>query len=89
MNTATMFWTAFIGVLAYVLAVEPLFFNYLLLQVLNLTVLIQRQWVKFCIHPDSPWVRAKINSNADRIATQLLEEINGTTRKSDDDSDPR
>ena len=78
-----MFWTAFIGVFAYVLAVEPLFFSYVMLQVLILTVLIQRQWVKFCIHPDSPWVRAKINSNADRIATQLLNEINGTQGKSD------
>ena len=89
MNPAVIFWTTLVGVLAYVFAVEPLFFNYLLLQVLNLTVLIQRQWVKFCIHPDSPWVQYKIRSNADRIATQLLNEINDRpSRESNDDNHP-
>ena len=89
MNTATVFWTALIGVFTYVLAVEPLFFNYLILQAARLSQLIERQWVKIKIHPDSPWVQYQIRRNADRIATQLLNETNGTTRKSDDDSDPR
>ena len=85
MNLATTFWLTFIGLLTYVLAVEPLFFNYLLLQVLRLTTFIFRCWMMIMIHPDSPWVQYKINRNADRIAQQLLNEINGTQRKSDDD----
>jgi hypothetical protein len=85
---AFTFWLAFVGLITYVLAVEPLFFNYLLLQVLRLTTFIFRCWMMIAIHPDSPWVQYKINRNADSIATQLLNEINGTSRKSDDnDSD--
>ena len=86
---SAIFWTVTIGVVAYIFAIVPLFFGYLILQVARLTQLLERQWLKIKLNPDSPWVRAKINSNANRIATQLLNEINGTTRKSDDDGDPR
>jgi hypothetical protein len=85
MNLATTFWLTFIGLLTYVLAVEPLFLQHLLLQVLRLTTFISRCWMMIAIHPDSPWIQYKIQKNADRIAQQLLNEINGTTRKSDDD----
>jgi hypothetical protein len=85
MNLAFTFWLAFVGLITYVLAVEPLFFNYLLLQVLRLTTFIFRCWMMIVIHPDSPWVQYKINRNADRIAQQLQNEINGTQGKSDDD----
>jgi hypothetical protein len=85
MNLATTFWLTLVGLLTYVLAVEPLFFQYLLLQVLRLTTFVSRCWMIVAIHPDSPWVQYKINRNADRIAQQLLNEINGTSRKSDDD----
>jgi hypothetical protein len=85
MNLATTFWLTLVGLLTYALAVEPLFFNYLLLQVLRLTTFVSRCWMMVAIHPDSPWVQYKINRNADRIAQQLLNEINGTQRKSDDD----
>jgi hypothetical protein len=85
MNLAFTFWLAFVGLITYVLAVEPLFFNYLLLQVLRLTMFIQRIWMMIAIHPDSPWVQYKIQKNADSIATQLLNEINGTQGKSDND----
>jgi hypothetical protein len=85
MNLALTFWLTLVGLLTYVLAVEPLFFQYLLLQVLRLTMFIQRVWMMIAIHPDSPWVQYKIQKNADRIAQQLQNEINGTQRKSDDD----
>ena len=88
MNPALVVWTTIIGVFAYVLAVEPLFFNYLLLQVARFFQHIERQWVKVKIHPDSPWVRYQINRNADKIATKLLNEINGTQGKSDNDNHP-
>ena len=87
MNPAVIFWTTLVGVLAYVLAVEPLFFNYMLLQVARFSQHIERQWVKMKIHPDSPWVRYQINRNADKIATKLQNEINGTQGKSDNDGD--
>ena len=90
MNLAFTLWLAFVGLLTYVLAVEPLFFNYLLLQVLRLTTFIYRCWVMLLIHPDSPWVQFKINSNANRIATQLQKEIDErTTRKSEDGDSAR
>jgi hypothetical protein len=86
MNLATTFWLTLVGLLTYVLAVEPLFFQYLLLQVLRLTTFISRCWMMVAIHPDSPWVQYKINRNADSIATQLLNEINERSQgKSDDD----
>ena len=85
MNLAFTFWLAFVGLITYVLAVEPLFLQYSLLQVLRLTTFISRCWVMIAIHPDSPWVQFKIRKNSERIANQLLNEINGTTRKSDDD----
>ena len=88
MSPAIVFWTALVGVLTYVLAVEPLFFNYLILQIARFSQLVERQWVKVKIHPDSPWVRHQINRNADEIATQLLTEINGTQGKSDNDNHP-
>ena len=85
MNLATTFWLTLVGLLTYVLAVEPLFFQYLLLQVLRLTTFVSRCWMIVAIHPDSPWIQYKIQKNADRIAQQPLNEINGTSRKSDDD----
>ena len=88
MSAPAIVWTTLIGVLAYVLAVEPLFFNYMLLQVLRLVGAVQRSWVWVCIHPESPWVQHKIRNNADRISTQLLNEINGTDRESNDDNHP-
>ena len=88
MNPALVFWLTFVGLLTYVLAVEPLFFNYMLLQVLRLVAAIQRSWMWVCIHPESPWVRAKARSNADQAATLLLNEINGTQGKSDNDNHP-
>ena len=86
MTAPAIVWTAIIGVLAYVLAVEPSFFTYLMLQVLRLVAFIQRVWVMICIHPDSPWVRYQVDRNADEIATQLINEINGTHRKPEDDN---
>jgi hypothetical protein len=88
MNPALTIWLTFVGLLTYVLAVEPLFFNYMLLQVLRLVGAVQRSWVWVCIHPESPWVRAKARSNADQAATLLLNEINGTPRKPEDDNHP-
>jgi hypothetical protein len=88
MNPAAIFWLTLVGLLTYVLAIEPLFFNYLLLQVLRLTTFISRCWMMIAIHPDSPWVQYKIQRNADSIATQLLNEINGTQGKSDNDNHP-
>jgi hypothetical protein len=85
MSPAAIFWLTFLGILTYVLAVEPLFFKYLLLQVLRLTTFISRCWMMVAIHPDSPWVQFKIQRTSERIATQLLNEINGTQRKSDND----
>ena len=86
MSAPAVAWLTLVGLLAYVFAVEPLFFNYLLLQVLRLTTFISRCWMMIAIHPDSPWIQYKIRKNADRIAQQLLNEINGTTGKSDDDN---
>ena len=86
MNPALTIWLTFVGLLTYVLAVEPLFFNYMLLQVLRLVAAIQRSWMWVCIHPESPWVRAKARSNANQPATLLLNEINGTPRKPEDDN---
>ena len=89
MSAPAIVWTTLIGILAYVLAVEPSFFTYLMLQALRLVAFIQRVWVMICIHPDSPWVQHKIRSNADRIATQLLNEINDRpSRESNDDNHP-
>ena len=86
MNLATTFWLTLVGLLTYVLAVEPLFFQYLLLQVLRLTTFISRCWMMVAIHPDSPRIQYKIRKKAERIANQLLNEINGTQRKSDDNN---
>ena len=86
MSAPAIVWTTLIGILAYVLAVEPSFFTYLMLQVLRLVAAIQRSWMWVCIHPESPWVRAKARSNADQAATLLLNEINGTPRKPEDDN---
>ena len=87
MNPPTVFWTALIGVVAYILAVEPLFLNYMLLWVTRLTQILQRRKTDIQIHPETPWMRAQVNRNADEIATQLLNEINGKRIKSGDDGD--
>ena len=86
MNPALILWLTLIGFLAYVFTVEPLFFDYLMIQVLRLTVFFHRCWVMFLIHPDSPWVQYQLTRNSNRIATQLLDEINErTARKSEND----
>lgn len=86
MNPTLILWLTFVGLLAYVFTVEPLFFDYLMIQVLRLTVFFHRCWVMFLIHPDSPWVQYQLTRNANRIATQLQNEINDrTTNKPGDD----
>ena len=85
MSVALIAWASIAATLIYILIVEPLFFDFALLQVTRFTQLVERLWVMAKIHPRAPWVQFQIRRNANRIATQLFNEINGTTGKSDDD----
>jgi hypothetical protein len=75
--TYTAVWLTIGGILLFVVLEDPKIFQWLVLVSKIANLWIERQWFKIKNHPDTPWVQYQIKRNADKIAKQLMEELNG------------
>ena len=65
----------------YLAVTEVHFFPYLDLRATLLRHWFQRQWFSFYAEPSRPWNRYTIRRNSDRLARQLMKEIQEHQRK--------
>ncbi len=75
MSIATLTWFTIGACIVYAVVVDENVFPWLVLQSKLLMVWAERQWYRVRYHPDSPWVRYEIKRNADRLAREILKEI--------------
>jgi len=76
LNQATI-WLTIGGILLFVILEDPNVYHWLVLVSKIATLWIKRKWFLIKNHPDTPWVQYQIKRNAERIAKQLMDELNG------------
>ena len=76
LNQATI-WLTIGGILLFVILEDPNVYHWLVLVSKTATLWIKRKWFLIKNHPDTPWVQYQIKRNAERIAKQLMDELNG------------
>ena len=74
--TQTAIWLTIGGILLFVILEDPKVYPWLVLLSKIANLWIEQQWFKIKNHPDTPWVRYAIKRNADKIAKQLMDELN-------------
>ena len=75
MTPATLTWFVIGAVLVYVVAQDGNVYDWLVLQSKVIKVWTERQWYKLRYHPESPWVRYEMKRNSERIAREIMKEI--------------
>ena len=75
MSIATLTWFTIGACIVYAVVVDENVFPWLVLQSKLLTVWVERQWYRVRYHPDSPWVRYEIKRNSEKLAREILKEI--------------
>jgi hypothetical protein len=76
MSIATLTWFVIGACLVYAVAVDENVFPWLVLQSKLLRVWVERQWYRIRYHPDTPWVRYEMKRNSEKLAREILKEIN-------------
>lgn len=74
MTSATLAWFSTGAILVYLVIRDPNVYDWLVLQSKRLTIEVKRRWYMVKFHPESPWLRWKINRNAYRLAEELIRE---------------
>jgi hypothetical protein len=74
--TQTAIWLTIGGILLFVILEDPKVYHWLVLLSKIANLWVEQQWFKIKNHPDTPWVRYAIKRNADKIAKQLMDELN-------------
>ena len=75
MTPATLTWFVIGAILVYVVAQDGNVYDWLVLQSKVIKVWTERQWYKLRYHPESPWVRYEMKRNSERIAREIMKEI--------------
>lgn len=75
MSIATLTWFVIGACLVYAVAVDPYVYPWLVLQTKRLKMEAERAWFMVRYNPDTPWVRYEIKRNADRMAREIMKEI--------------
>ena len=75
MSTATLTWFVIGACLVYAVAVDENVFPWLVLQSKLLRVWVERQWYRIRYHPDTPWVRYEMKRNSEKLAREIIKEI--------------
>jgi hypothetical protein len=75
MSIATLTWFTIGACIVYAVVVDENVFPWLVLQSKLLTLWVERQWYRVRYHPDSPWVRYGIKRNSEKLAREILKEI--------------
>jgi hypothetical protein len=61
--------------LVYAVAVDENVFPWLVLQSKLLKVWAERQWYRVRYHPESPWVRYEMKRNSEKLAREIIKEL--------------
>ena len=75
MSLVTWVWFLIGACIVYAVAVDENVFPWMVLQAKSLRIWVERQWYRVRYHPDSPWIRYEMKRNADKMARELLKEI--------------
>jgi hypothetical protein len=75
MTPATFTWFVIGACVVYAVAVDENVYPWLVLQSKLLRVWAERQWYRLRYHPDSPWVRYEMKRNSEKLAREILKEI--------------
>ncbi len=75
MTPATLTWFTVGAVLIYAVVQDPKVYTWLVLQSKLLRVWAERQWYRLRYHPDTPWVRYEMKRNSEKLAREILKEI--------------
>jgi hypothetical protein len=75
MSIATLTWFVIGACLVYAVAVDENVFPWLVLQSKLLRVWVERQWYRIRYHPDTPWVRYEMKRNSEKLAREIIKEI--------------
>lgn len=74
MSIATLTWFIVGVFLVYIVATEPLFYSWVVLQSKSFSLWLERQKYKILYNPDSPWIRFQVNRNANKLAKEIIKE---------------
>jgi hypothetical protein len=75
MTPATLTWFVIGACLVYAVAVDENVFPWLVLQSKLLRVWVERQWYRIRYHPDTPWVRYEMKRNSEKLAREIIKEL--------------
>jgi hypothetical protein len=75
MSIATLTWFVIGACLVYAVAVDENVFPWLVLQSKLLRVWMERQWYRIRYHPDTPWVRYEMKRNSEKLAREIIKEL--------------
>ena len=75
MSPATLTWFVIGACLVYAVAVDENVFPWLVLQSKLLKVWAERQWYRVRYHPESPWVRYEMKRNSEKLAREIIKEL--------------
>ncbi len=76
MTLATFTWFVIGACIVYAVAVDENVYPWLVLQSKLLRVWAERQWYRIRYHPDTPWMRYEMKRNSEKLAREILKEIN-------------
>ena len=80
-NYAVSAYALLASLVLYLTVTEAHFFPYMDLRVTLLRHWFQRQWFRIYAEPSRPWNRYTIRRNSNRLARQLMKEIQEQQRK--------
>jgi hypothetical protein len=75
MNLATFTWWVIGACVVYAVAVDENVYPWLLLQTKLMGIRLERLWYKVRYHPDSPWVRYETKRNSEKLAREIIKEL--------------
>lgn len=75
MNLATLTWFVIGACIIYAVTVDPYVYPWLVLQTKRVQLGLERTWFMIRFNPDSPWVRYEVKRNADKMAREIMKEI--------------
>jgi len=75
MSAPALVWITLVACLAYIVAIDANVLTGLYLASKVIKIWLQRQWFLVRYNPGSPWVRYAIKRNSEKLAKQLMKEM--------------
>lgn len=75
MNLVAITWFTIAACITYAVAVDANVYPWLVLQTKLARIWVERLWYRIRYHPDSPWVRYEMKRNSEKLAREIIKEI--------------